>query len=183
MKISVFIATSVDGYIARENGGIDWLTGSDNSAGGEDYGYREFINSVDGIVMGRHTYEKVLSFDSWPYGKKPVFVLSRRKTEIPRKIEKKVFVMSGTPTELVRDLEKDGFKHLYVDGGKTIQNFLKEGLINQMIITMVPILIGGGIPLFGSLPHDVKLRSVKTRRFDDGLVQCRYEVIGAEREL
>jgi dihydrofolate reductase len=179
MKVSAFIATSVDGYIARENGGIDWLSGRGNSGSGEDYGYREFIRSVDGIVMGRNTYEKVLSFGSWPYGKKPVFVLSTEKLEIPKNIAKTVSQMSAPPKEIVTDLAKEGYKHLYVDGGRTIQDFLKAGLIQQMIITMVPILIGSGIPLFGSLPHDVRLRSLKTRQFDDGLVQCKYQVIGA----
>jgi dihydrofolate reductase len=178
MKVSVFVATSVDGYIARENGGIDWLNAGGDAGSGEDYGYREFINSVDGFVMGRHTYEKVLSFGSWPYGKKPVIVLSSRKVDIPKNISKTVSWITASPKEVVKDLTKEGLKHLYVDGGRTIQNFLKEGLIQEMIITMVPILIGSGIPLFGSLPHDVKLRSMRTRQFDDGLVQCRYQVIG-----
>lgn len=180
MKISAFIATSVDGYIAREDGGIDWLERYSDGGSGEDYGYGKFIRSVDGIVMGRHTYEKALTFDSWPYGKKPIFVLNRRGVDIPQEISKTVIPITATPSEVVYQLKEKGFRHLYVDGGKTIQNFLKEGLIDEMIITLVPVLIGGGIPLFGSLPHDVKLKQIKTRRFKDGLVQCRYRVIGNE---
>lgn len=177
MKTSVFVATSIDGYIARENGGIDWLSSGEGAGEGEDYGYRKFIKSVDAMVMGCNTYQQALSFGSWPYGKKPIFVLSGRGVDIPERIAKTVSVMSGHPREIYRTLANRGFKHLYIDGGKTIQGFLKEGLIQQLIITMVPILIGSGIPLFGSLPHDVKLHSVETRQFDDGLIQCRYEVI------
>lgn len=177
MKTSVFVATSVDGFIAREKGSIDWLTSRGEAKSGEDYGYRDFINSVDAIVMGHNTYEQVLSFDSWPYGKKSLIVLSSRKVKIPKNIEKTISQMSGSPKEVIEDLKKEGFKHLYIDGGKTIQSFLKEGLIQQLIITMVPILIGSGISLFGSLPHDVRLQHIGTRQFDDGLVQCRYQVI------
>ena len=175
MKTSVFIATSIDGFIAREKGSIDWLSGGRKS--GEDYGYKEFINSVDAIVMGRNTYEQVLSFPSWPYGKKPVVVLSTQKVNIPENILKTVSSMNAAPKEVVRQLSEQGYKHLYIDGGKTIQGFLKEGLIQQLIITMVPILIGNGIPLFGSLSHDIQLQHLATRQFDDGLVQCRYQVI------
>lgn len=177
MKISVFVATSVDGFIAREKGAIDWLTGGGESKIGEDYGYKDFIKSVDAIVMGRNTYEQVLTFDSWPYGKKPLYVLSNQKIEIAKEHTKTIYHLSGSPKEIVRDLEREGFRHLYIDGGKTIQSFLKDGLIQQLIITMVPILIGSGIPLFGSLPHDVRLKPLGTRQYDDGLVQCRYQVI------
>lgn len=177
MKASIFVATSIDGFIAREKGAIDWLSSGENRRSGEDYGYKEFINSVDAIVMGRNTYEQVLSFSSWPYGKKPVVVLSTREVTIPEKIEKTVSSMNAAPQQVVRRLSEWGYKHLYIDGGKTIQNFLKDGLIQELIITMVPILIGSGIPLFGSLSHDVHLEHVATRQFDDGLVQCKYKVM------
>jgi dihydrofolate reductase len=173
MKTTVYIATSVDGFIARENGGIDWLPG-----GGEDYGYQEFIDSVDAIVMGRNTYELVLSFGSWPYGEKPVIILSSRQVDIPDDIARTVESMSAPPREVVMRLTERGFRHLYIDGGKTIQKFLSEGLIHRLIITKVPILIGTGIPLFGPLPHDVRLHHLETRQFENGLVQSKYEVIG-----
>ncbi|PZO57654.1 MAG: deaminase [Phormidesmis priestleyi] len=178
MKATVYIATSVDGFIARKNGGIDWLPSGGDTEGGEDYGYQEFIDSVDALVMGRNTYELALSFDLWPYAEKPVFVLSSRQVDIPDGIAKTVESMCTPPGEVVRRLAKRGFNHLYIDGGKTIQGFLYEGLIQQLIITKVPILIGTGIPLFDSLPHDVRLQHVETRQFENGLVQSKYEVIG-----
>lgn len=177
MKATVYIATSVDGFIARNNGGIDWLPNGEDSERSEDYGYQEFIDSVDALVMGRNTYESALSFDSWPYGEKPVFVLSSRKIDISDDIARNVESLCATPREVVSILSKRGFKHLYIDGGKTIQGFLSEGLIQQLIITKVPILIGTGIPLFSSLPRDIKLHHLETRQFENGLVQSKYEVI------
>lgn len=177
MKATVYIATSVDGFIARNKGGIDWLPSEEDAEGSEDYGYQEFIDSVDALVMGRNTYELALSFDLWPYGEKPVFVLSSRKIDIPDEIAKTVESMCAPPREVVCRLSKRGFKHLYIDGGKTIQGFLSEGLIQQLIITKVPILIGTGIPLFSSLSQDVKLHHLETRQFENGLVQSKYEVI------
>jgi len=176
LKATVFIATTVDGYIARENGNIDWLSTKESSSS-EDYGYQDFISSVDALVMGRNTYELVLSFDSWPYGDKPVIVLSSRQLEIPENIAGTVSVMSATPGEIVQRLAGRGYQHLYIDGGKTIQGFIKEGLIQKFIITKVPILIGSGISLFGTLPHDIRLRHLETRYFDNGFVQSRYEVL------
>ena len=174
MKVSVFIGTSVDGFIAREDGAIDWLTAFES---GEDYGYAEFFASVDALVMGRHTYESVLTFPEWPYGDKRVVVLSSRPVEIPAHLSATVELMSAPPREVVRRLAERGFRHLYVDGGRTIQAFLRDGLIDELIITRVPILIGRGIPLFGPLPGDTGLRHLETRSFANGLVQSRYEVI------
>jgi dihydrofolate reductase len=174
MRSTVYVATSVDGFIARENGSIDWLPVP--GEGGEDYGYQEFMDSVDAIVMGRRTYETVMSFGSWPYGEKPVIVLSSRQVDISHGIEGKVETMSASPREVVWRLIERGFKHLYIDGGKTIQGFLREGLIDRIIITRVPILLGTGIPLFGLLPRDVMLRHIETRQFENGLVQSIYEV-------
>lgn len=177
MKATVYIATSVDGFIARNDGSIDWLPGEEDAESDEDYGYQEFIDSVDALVMGRNTYESVLSFGTWPYGKKPVFVLSSQKIDIPDGITRTVESISAPPREVVNRLSKRGFNHLYIDGGKTIQGFLNEGLIHQLIITKVPILIGTGIPLFSSLPHDVKLHHLETRSFANGLVQSKYDVV------
>lgn len=177
-KASVFIATSLDGFIAREDGGIDWLPVPDtNSEGGEDYGYNEFINTIDAMVMGRNTYELVLTFDEWYYGDMPVFVLTNRGVEIPDRISKTVSQMSGEPEEIVKRLQEKGYNHLYVDGGKTIQGFLNAGLIDEMIISTIPVLIGSGIPLFGPTNRDIHLEHTGNRTSPDGLVQHRYKVI------
>jgi dihydrofolate reductase len=173
----VYIATSMDGFIARQDGGIDWLPGEEDAVEGEDYGYQEFIDSVDAIVMGRNTYELSSSFGAWPYGDVPVIVLSGRPVEIPGTIAGTVESMSASPREVVRRLAERGFGHLYVDGGRTIQGFLGEGLIQRLIITRVPVLIGAGIPLFGPLSHDIRLRHAGTRQFENGLVQSEYEVL------
>lgn len=179
MKASVYIATSLDGFIARPDGGLDWLPGAEGeSTAGEDYGFREFMDSVDYLVMGRNTFELALSFEPWPYTGTPVVVLSSRPLEIPAHLTGAVEWMSGSPGEVVSRLAERGANHLYIDGGKTIQGFLAEGLIQQLIITQVPVLIGEGIPLFGPLPYDIKLRHIETRSFPTGLVQSRYEVVG-----
>ncbi len=176
MKASVFVGTSLDGFIARENGELDWLTGSDES-GGANYGFKDFFDTVDMLVMGRHTYEKVLTFDQWYYGTKPVIVLTTRQLEIPQRLAATVESMSGPPAEIVQRLAARGAKHLYIDGGNTIQRFLSAGLVNRIIISRLPILIGKGISLFGPLPRDIKLRHMSTREFAGGMVQSEYEVL------
>lgn len=174
MEATVYIATSLDGFIARDNGAIDWLpVGGDP---GEDYGFREFFDSVDALVMGRNTYELVLTFGGWPYGDKPVVVLTSRSLEIPEAHRGRVEVMAAPPREVVRRLEERGLRRLYVDGGKTVQGFLAEGLIQRLIITRIPVLIGRGIPLFGPLPQDIHLRHVETRQYPSGLVQSEYQI-------
>jgi dihydrofolate reductase len=177
MKVSIYVATSLDGFIARENGDLDWLPGSDGEMGNEDLGYRDFMDSVDVLVMGRKTYEKVLSFGMWPYGEKHVVVLCSSLTQVPAEIAKTVEIRSGAPTELVKELERSGAKHIYVDGGKTIQSFLSAGLIQEIIITRVPVLIGSGISLFGDLARDIRLCHIKTTSYESGLVQSTYMVI------
>jgi dihydrofolate reductase len=171
MKASVFIATSVDGFIARANGAIDWLP----AGGGEPHGYDEFMATVDALVIGRNTFETVLTFDTWPYGEKPVFVLSTR-TLAPAPRGAVVECMSGAPAEIVSQLAARGIRHAYVDGGITIQRFLQAGLIERLIITRVPVLIGAGIPLFGVTGRDIALKHVATRQYASGLVQSEYEV-------
>ncbi len=143
---------------------------------GEDYGFREFMDTVDVLVMGRNTYEKVLTFGEWAYGAKPVVVLSSRSLRMPERLAESVEAMSGSPAELVGRLSMRGARHLYVDGGETIQRFLEAGLLQRLIITRIPVLIGSGIPLFGPLKHDIKLRHIETRGFSDGLEQSEYEV-------
>ena len=169
-RASVFIATSLDGFIARENGALDWLPAD----GGEPHGYDEFIATVDAVVMGRKTFETVLTFDAWPFEAKPVVVLSSRPSALRAPDGARCDMMAGTPPEIVARLGARGMKHLYVDGGVTIQGFLKAGLIQRMIITRIPVLLGSGIPLFGPLAHDVRLAHVATRSFPSGLVQSEY---------
>lgn len=171
MKASVFVGTSVDGFIARTNGDLDWLPAD----GGEPHGYDEFMASVDAIVIGRKTFETVLGFGAWPYHKR-VVVLSSRPLDLSA-AGGSAEQMSGPPAEIVARLASSGAHHLYVDGGITIQGFLRAGLIDRLVITRVPVLIGDGIPLFGSLPRDVKLRHVATRSYPSGLVQSEYEVV------
>ncbi len=181
MKASVYIATSLDGFIARENGDLDWLPGSDGSngdgdSGDGDFGYKAFMDSVDVLVMGRNTFEKVLSFGAWPYGNKRVVVLSSRLTQLPDDLPETVELKSGSPTKLVQELAASGAQHLYIDGGKTIQTFLNAGLIQELIITRIPILIGRGIPLFGPVHQDLQLVHVETYIFSNGFVQSKYVV-------
>jgi len=171
VKASVFIATSLDGFIARTNGELDWLP----PGGGEPHGYDEFMATVDALVVGRKTFETALTFGTWPYGAKPVFVLSTR-TLAPAPPGAVVERMSGPPAEIVSQLAARGVRHAYVDGGITIQGFLQAGLIQRLIITRVPVLLGAGIPLFGALQRDVVLRHVGTRQYAGGLVQSEYVV-------
>lgn len=173
IKVSVYIATSLDGFIARKNGEIDWLTGGES---GQDYGYAEFMSSIDHIVMGRNTYEKVLSFGGWPYEKK-VIVLTSRDLSIPPDLTDRVEALSLAPPDLTAELERRGAAHVYLDGGQTIQRFLRAHLVDEMTITTIPILIGEGLPLFGSLEHDIKLELLKSSSFENGFVQNKYKVL------
>jgi dihydrofolate reductase len=171
---SVFIATSLDGYIARSDGAIDWLPAD----GGEPHGYNEFFASIDGLVIGRKTYELVLSFDTWPYGTKPVVVLSSTLTSLSVPAGAVCDLLSGLPRDVVATLAARGMRHLYIDGGVTVQRFIAAGLIQRVIITRIPILLGSGIPLFGAVPHDIRLEHVATRSYKSGLVQSEYVVEG-----
>ena len=171
MKASVFIGTSLDGFIARVNGDFDFLP----PGGGEPHGYDEFMATVDALVIGRKTFETVLKFASWPYMEKPVFVLSTRPLA-PAPVGAVVERMSGAPGSIVSRLSARGIRHAYVDGGMTIQRFLQAGLIQHLIITRVPVLVGAGIPLFGALRHDISLKHVATRQYASGLVQSEYVV-------
>ena len=176
MRASVFIATSLDGFIARPNGNLDWLPGADGTLLPEDHGYDAFIASVDIIVIGRNSYEKVLTFADWPYGQMPVRVLTTHTLDIPSTVPPSVEAMSGSPAEVLAGLSRQGFRHAYVDGGRTIQGFLSAGLIQKLILTRIPVLLGEGIPLFGVVPHDLHLQHVRTRSFAGGLVQSEYDL-------
>jgi dihydrofolate reductase len=179
MTASVFVGTSVDGFIARRNGGLDFLP----PGGGEPHGYDEFIAAVDAIVIGRKTFETVVSVAQWPYGSKRVVVLSSRPLDFSGVRGGIVEQMSGEPAEIVARLAASGAQHLYVDGGITIQRFLRAGQIQRIVITRVPVLIGDGIPLFGTLPDDIKLCHVATEHYASGLVKTEYQVLRKEGSL
>ncbi|HUA79602.1 MAG TPA: dihydrofolate reductase family protein [Dyella sp.] len=172
MKASVFVGISVDGFMARADGALDFLP----EGGGEPHGYDEFMSTVDALVIGRKTYETVLGFGAWVYGEKPVFVLSSHALAPPPDgaIVQRMF---GDPHAIVSKLGAQGIRHAYVDGGLTIQGFLRAGLIQRLVVTRVPILIGTGIPLFGPLAGDIKLKHIATRSYASGLVQSEYEVV------
>jgi dihydrofolate reductase len=172
MKASVFVGTSLDGFMARPNGALDFLP----PGGGEPHGYDEFIATVDAIVIGRKTFETVLTMKPWPYGEKRVVVLSTHPLDFSKVVGGVVEQMAGPPAEIVAKLAASGAHHLYIDGGITIQNFLRAGLIQHLTVTRVPVLIGDGIPLFGSLLHDIRLRHIATRHYPSGLVSSEYHV-------
>jgi dihydrofolate reductase len=173
LRASVFVGTSVDGFIARLDGRFDFLP----AGGGEDHGYQEFFDSVDALVIGRGTFETVLGMGPWFYGKKPVFVLSSRALDLSKAVGGVVEQMSGDPRKIASDLEARGLRHVYVDGGITVQRFLRAGLIQRIVITRVPVLIGTGIPLFGALDADIRLEHVETRQYASGLVKSEYRVL------
>lgn len=177
MQASVFIATSLDGYIARKDGNIDWLIAASNPEDPEDYGYKAFSDTVDCMVMGRGTMEIALSFEAWPYEGKRVIVLSNTLTEVPAELMGKIELYSGSLVALAEKLQTEGCQRLYIDGGKTIQSFLNENLITDMIITQIPILIGEGLPLFGKTNRDIQLKHISTQSFPIGFVQSTYEVV------
>lgn len=168
----IYIATSLDGFIATSDGSIDWLYEFPNPEQ-SDYGYAEFISGIDAIVMGRNTFEKVLTFGEWVYDK-PVFVLSNSLTELPKDIVNKAEIVSGDIKKIINNLNQQGYNNLYVDGGGTIQSFLKEDLIDEMIITRIPIILGSGFPLFNKLDKRLKFRHKKTEIYNDIIVKTHY---------
>ena len=172
MKCSVFVGTSLDGFIARRDGTYDFLP----TDGGESHGYEEFFEKIDTLLIGRNTFDVVAKFPSWPYEGKRVVVLSHRRLELVG-TGARAEQMSGEPEEIAAKLEESGAKHVYVDGGLTVQAFLRAGLIDDLTITRVPVLVGEGIPLFGQVLKDIALRHVKTQAFESGLVSSVYEVI------
>ena len=175
-KISVFIATSIDGYIAKKNNDIDWLTKfsppTDENED-KDCGFSRFFSSVDVLVMGRNSYDVVSSFDNWPYEGKRVIVLSSTLTSVCKQAE----LFKGEIAALIEKLHAEGIKHVYVDGGATISQFLNMGLVDQLIISIIPVVLGLGIPLFSKINDDKWCRLISTQAFSNGLVQLQYEVI------
>lgn len=173
-KNSIFIATSIDGFIADKNGGLDWLHSIPNPDN-NDMGYVEFTNRIDALVMGRKTFETVIGFDvPWPYDK-PVFVLSNKLEEIPESHKDKAILAKGSPTEILEQIHAKGYERLYIDGGTTIRNFLNADLIDEMILTTIPILLGGGSSFFAELPKELKFELVETKTFLDQITQSHYK--------
>lgn len=174
-KGHVFIGTSVDGFIARRGGDIAWLTGF--SSLGEDHGYDVHMARVDGIIMGRGTFEAVKDIKPWFY-EKTVLVLSRRlaSSDIPQSLRGRVEIVNAAPHEAMKIAADRGWRGVYIDGGSVIQSFLRAGLIEDMVISRVPVLIGEGLPLFGVLDADIALEHIKTTSFPSGLVQSHYRV-------
>jgi dihydrofolate reductase len=173
MSNIVYIATSIDGYIAKKDGGLDWLNEVPNPDG-SDFGFGDFMDSIDAIIMGRNTFEIVLSFGEWPYTK-PVFVLSNTLKNVPANLKDKAEVLTGTPNSIIKEMHSRKFFNLYIDGGKTIQEFLKQDLIDEMIITRIPRILGEGIPLFGKSTKEQKFEHIKTEIFNNSLVKSHYK--------
>ena len=171
----VFIAISLDGFIARDDGDIAWLLERDDPT--EDHGYFAFIADKDVIVMGRGSYEKALTFDAWPYDR-PVVVLSKRLADasVPQELKGKVRFSAAAPKEVMAQLAAQKVRRVYVDGGQVVQSFLRDGLIGDMVITTVPVLIGSGRSLFGTVCQDIDLALVSSRSFPSGLVQSTYRL-------
>lgn len=165
---SVFIATSVDGFIARRDGGIDWLSRVERP--GEDYGFAAFFETVDALVMGRNTWEIVKAFPTWPYGDKRVIVLTHR----PLSAVKSEETFSGEPRALVEKLGAEGVRRVYVDGGVVIQSFLRAGLVDELTVSQIPVLLGEGIPLFAGAGRETALQLVESRAFDSGLIRSTW---------
>ncbi len=175
MKVSAFVAVTLDGFIARENGDLDWIPEFEDTS--EDFGFHHFLESVDVLVMGRKTYEFVLSSHQWVYGKKKVVVMSHSLKTIDPALPPSVEITALPPDKLYQELKKSGMTHIYVDGGRTIRGFLNAGLLSELILTEIPVLIGDGIPLFGKIERDIRVRHIETISYKNGFVQKRYAVL------
>lgn len=176
MHTSAFLACSLDGYIARADGSVDWLnTATDEASKDEDYGYANYITRIDVIVMGHNSFRSVLGFGDWPYAL-PVVVLSRQQVDIPARLSSSVSTSSLAPAELLQALERQGHQRAYVDGGLTVHGFLQAGLLNEITITRLPVVLGSGIPLFHELAEDIQLQHMSTRSYPSGFVQSHYRL-------
>lgn len=182
-KVSVYIATSLDGYIAEKDGGIEWLHdpryGTPDNLG---LSYDDFISTVDVLVMGRKSYEKVRSFPTWSYPSTPVVVLTQQNLSIPSELKDTVDTTAGDPWEIIEALNKKGQHHIYLDGGLTIQRFLAAGLVDEITITQIPIVLGDGIPLFSPQVLRIHLEHLNTSTSSNGFVQNRYRLINKPKQ-
>ena len=173
MSNKVFIATSLDGYIADSNNSIDWLHAVPNPEG-NDAGYASFTAGIDALLMGRTTYEMVMGFDiPWPY-EKPVFVLSTTLKEVPEELKGKVEIVNSSLEEVLAYINGKGFNNLYIDGGRTIQSLMAKDLIDDLILTRIPVVLGAGVPLFGELAEPQWFEHLKTEVYFDQLVQSHF---------
>ncbi|CDZ80245.1 5-amino-6-(5-phosphoribosylamino)uracil reductase [Candidatus Rubidus massiliensis] len=170
-KVSIYIAASIDGYIARPDGNIDWLLYG--HSGDEDYGYKSFISSIDVVIMGKNTYEVVNNFDTWGYTGKRVIILSSTLIEVRPEAE----LYNGSLNELLERLYKEGAKHIWVDGGITASNFLEQGLVDELIISVIAKILGSGIPLFKLMSKETNCGLIASKSYPSGLVQLHYKVI------
>ena len=170
---SVYIATSLDGYIATRKGGVDWLNSFPNPSD-SDYGYHDFMDKIDALVMGRKTFDIVSAFEPWPYTQK-VFVLSRSMKEVPSVLIDQVEIVNGDINAVVKKLNKRGYHDLYIDGGQAIQAFLKKNLIDELIISKIPVVLGEGVPLFSPQEQFIMFEHCSTEVYDGGLVKSRYK--------
>jgi len=170
-QISIYIAQSLDGYIARQDGSLDWL--EYGHEGDEDYGFKGFIKDIDALVLGRNTYEVVSSFDQWPYEGKRVIVLSQTLKQVRQEAE----LFAGKLTELTAKLHSDGIQHVWVDGGITVSKFLEAGLVDDLTVSVIPVFLGQGIPLFNPMKQELTCRLISTKTYPSGLVQLRYDSI------
>lgn len=172
MPNKVFIATSLDGFIAQADGDIAFLDIYPPQE--EDMGYAEFMSDIDALVMGRKTFEKVMSFGiEWPYSK-PVFVWTQSLHQLPENLPKNVSLISGNAESIHQKMNDAGLKNIYIDGGQTIQSFLKANLIDEMTITTVPVLLGNGIALFGNVDSMKLFKCCQTRLFKNGYVMNQF---------
>jgi dihydrofolate reductase len=172
MALYIYIAQSLDGYIAGPGGNLDWLNNILNPTN-DDFGFSNFIKEIDALVMGRHTFEMVHSFGKWPYTK-PVYVVSSSLKSVPDELAEKAQIINASPAEIVQSLKNNGMSNLYIDGGSLIQSFISENLIDKFIITTVPVLLGGGVKLFGQLDSLVNLKFEKSEIILGQLVKNYY---------
>ena len=176
MKCSVFLATSIDGYIASEDGSIDWLDQANaNVPASEDCGFSNFLDTVDYLIMGRKTFEQVIGFGEWPYGEINVIVMTSQPNIIPVKISKTVSQSNEDIQSLYDRIKHTGAQRLYIDGGATVNSFLKAGLVDDITLTQVPVLIGKGISLFAE--GVLKLKLIASRSWNFGFVQNEFLVV------
>lgn len=170
-KVSIYIASSIDGYIARKDGGLDWLEYV--HTGNEDYGFEKFMSSIDAVVMGRKTYEVVTGLDEWAYKNKRVIVLSNSFNTVRKEAE----LFSGELTKLLSQLHAENIKHIWIDGGVTISRFLEAGLVDEITISIIAMVLGSGIPLFSVMNQEHKCRLISMQSYPSSLAQLKYEVV------
>ncbi len=176
ISLKAYIASSLDRFIAKKDGSVEWLHSEKYHLENEDFGYEKFMESIDCIVMGRITFETVLKFDPYPFENVPVIVVSKNpyyKIELKHQIT----IFTRPLRELIPFLESKKYQNVYVDGGKLIQSFLKESLLDEITITQIPIVLGSGIPLFSETDREIEFKHRKTKSFPNGFVQTEYEIV------